>query len=116
MAPIPKSLAEVLAAAEKKKYASIRDRLGIPAELKIDAFQLEAMSFHLGERSGAIELKLEGDTLRVSEPGRTGGGIPYRGDSVGFLLGVWKVSREEAQTGCVIELKDGKRRTGPKAV
>lgn len=108
MSPIPKSLAEVLAAAEKKKHESIRDRLGIPSSLKIDAFQLEALSYHLGERTGPVELKLEGPTLKVGEPGRPGG-IPYSGDAAEFLLATWGVARAQAEAGCVIQLRNGRR-------
>ena len=103
-----RSLAELLAAAEQKKHQAIRDRIGLPADARIDTFQLEALSYHLSERSGPVEIRLVGEDLLVSEPGSPSG-IAYRGDAAKFLLETWGISRAQAENGCVLKVNSGKR-------
>jgi len=102
-------LAELLAAAEKRKYGAIRQKLQIQESLKIEGIQLESLAYHLGERSGTVFVKLEGETLRVGESG--GSSLPYHGDAVGFLLKAWQITREQALKGFTLEVKNGVRQS-----
>ena len=101
-------LKDLLAAAEKRKIASIRERLKIPSDLLIEGLQLESLAYHLSERSGKVQLELKAGILYVGEPGSPGR-IPYHGDAVAFLLSKWGVNKSEAETGCTIEVKLGIR-------
>lgn len=109
MPPIPNSLSELLAAALAKKHKAIRDRLGIPPELQIEPFQLEGLGYHLGDRSGAVEVRFRGDTLYVREPDSTVEGIGYRGHAAHFLLAAWDITPEQAHQGFRLEVLEGKR-------
>lgn len=108
MSSSPRTLAELLAAAQRRKHDEIRARLGIPESMRTTEFQLESLAYLLGERSGQARVKLDGDTLKVGEPGAATS-IPLRGEAIDFLLGKWGIAREAASQGVTIELKDGRR-------
>jgi hypothetical protein len=106
--PKPRTLAELQAAAEKRKHDAIRARLGIPSELHLSELELESLAYHLSERSGEVEVKWEGHGLRVGEPGRPAG-LLYKGDAARFLLVAWNVTLETAKGGVRFKVQDGKR-------
>src|SRR5688500_756195 len=109
MNPFDRSLADWLRIAERRRHESMRAGLGLPAPLRIGGLQLEALAYHLTERSGSVAVKLEDDVLRVGEPNKRGGGIPYRGDAIDVILSAWRVTREEATGGIILEVQNGVR-------
>ena len=106
--PKGRSLSELLAAVEARKAEAIRSRLGIPPSYRIEGLQLESLAYHLGERNGLVHIRLEQDAVRVAES-QTAVGIAYRDDAARFLLEAWGISREQANAGISLELKDGKK-------
>ena len=93
-----RSAAELLEAAERRKYVELRTQLGIPDGLKIEGFQLDSLAHFLIGRTGPVEVKLEGETLHVGNP-QESGRLNFHGDAITFLLKKWGVTREQAQQG-----------------
>jgi hypothetical protein len=105
---VTRSLADLLAAAEKRKREALRAKLSLPDESPIEGLQLESLAYHLTERSGPVHVSLDGETLRVGE-GPDGPGIRYHGEAIDFLLRAWGLTREQAQAGVALTVKDGQR-------
>jgi len=104
----PPTLAELLAAVEKRKHDALKLKLGISPDLKINGIELDSLAYHLTERSGAAHLVLVEDQLKVGEPGQSTG-LVYSGDAKAFLLKTWGISLEDAQRGITIQVQAGKR-------
>jgi hypothetical protein len=104
----PRTLAELLAAAEARKAADIRSKLGLAADSPISGIELESLAYHLTERSGPVALKLEGDELRVGEPGASTY-LSYRGPAIAVVLKAWSVDESSARAGISFEVQNGRR-------
>lgn len=110
MPPAGSSLAELLAAGLAKKHRAMRERIGLPQDSSIEGLGLESLHYHLVERSGPVAVRLEGESVRVSDPGASTG-IVYTGAAAEFLLKAWNITREQARSGCRFEVTQGKRVT-----
>lgn len=102
------SLAQLLAAGLAKKHRAIRERLGLPTDSTIDGFQLESLNYHLSERSGPVEVRMEGEGVRVSDPGASTG-IVYLGAAAAFLMKNWALTPQQVRQGCRFEVAHGRR-------
>lgn len=103
-----KTLAELLAAAEKRKYDAVRKRLGLSDSSRIAGVELDSLAYHLTERTGQVRVKLDGDVVRVGDADGSGN-LVYRGEAAQFLLAAWSLDRAEIADGVTIEVREGKR-------
>ncbi len=101
-------LAELLAAAEKKKHLALREKLGIATELKLTGTELEFLAHLMVDREGEVYLRLEGDVLRAGEV-EGASSLFYRGDAVAYILKTWRITRDEARSGITVTIKNGSR-------